>query len=336
MFYSWAGGVLRTQAEAGVLTDLTGPLASYVGTLTPTAVAAFTVDGHLYGVPQALTEVGFFYNKALFAKAGIDADKIKTWDQFLDMVKTLQAAGVTPLSVGGADKWPLSFFWSYLALRQGGKAGFAAAMEGKDGGFAGPDFVKAGENFERLVALKPFQNGFLGDKHLTGIGLFADGKAAMTLAISVIYNQQRAVAADKKGLPNEQIGWLNFPTVPGGKGLATDTLGGIVGWVVGKEAPATTVPFLQSFVSVEVQSKLAAAGYIIPVVKGADAAITDPFQRRVAEELANSTYHQNFYDQVLGPSVGRVVNDQVAALASSSITPQAAAKAVQTAFEQGN
>ena len=336
MFYSWAGGVLRTQAEAGVLTDLTDPLRSYVDTLTPTAVAAFSVDGRLYGVPQALTEVGFFYNKALFAKAGVDADKVKTWDQFLDMVKALQAAGITPLSVGGADKWPLSFFWSYLSLRQGGKAGFAAAMDGRDGGFAGPDFVKAGENFQRLVALKPFQNGFLGDKHLTGFGLFADGKAAMTLAISVIYNQQRAVAADKKGLPNEQIGWLNFPTVPGGKGLATDTLGGIVGWVVGKGAPAATVPFLQSFVSLDVQSKLAAAGYIIPVVKGADAAITDPFQRRIAEELANSTYHQNFYDQVLGPSVGRVVNDQVSALASGSVTPQAAAKAVQTAFEQGN
>ena len=336
MFYSWAGGVLHTQAEAGVLTDLTAALKAYTDTLAPTAVAAFTVDGKLYGVPQALTEVGFFYNKALFAKAGIDADKVKTWDQFLDMVKTLQAAGITPLSVGGADKWPLSFFWSYLALRQGGKAGFDAAMDGRDGGFAGPDFVKAGENFQRLVALKPFQNGFLGDKHLTGIGLFADGKVAMTLAISVIYNQQRAVAADKKGLPNEQIGWMNFPLVPGGKGLATDTLGGIVGWVVGKGAPAATVPFLQSFVSPEVQSRLAAAGYIIPVVKGADAAITDPFQRRVAEELAHSTYHQNFYDQVLGPSVGRVVNDQVAELASGSATPQAAAQAVQAAFVQGN
>jgi raffinose/stachyose/melibiose transport system substrate-binding protein len=85
-----------------------------------------------------------------------------------------------------------------------------------------------------------------------------------------------------------------------------------------------------------VQSKLAAAGYIIPVVKGADAAITDPFQRRVADELAHSTYHQNFYDQILGPSVGRVVKDAVADLASGNTTPQDAAKAVQAAWQQGN
>ena len=336
MFYSWAGGVLRAQVEAGVLQDLTAQTKGYADAITPTALAAFTVDGHLYGVPQALTEVGFFYNKALFAKAGIDAGKIKTWDDFLGMVKTLKAAGIVPLSVGGADKWPLSFFWSYLALRQGGKAGFDAALKGQDGGFAGPDFVRAGENFKQLVDLKPFQDGFLGDKHLTGIGLFADGKAAMTLAISVIYNQQHAVAADKKGLADDQIGWLDFPTVSGGKGLPTDTLGGIVGWAVSKGAPPETVPWVEAFVSPDVQSKLAAAGYIIPVVKGADAAIKDPFQRRVADELAHSTYHQNFYDQVLGPSVGRVVNDAAADIAAGSATPQEAAKSVQAAWEQGN
>ena len=336
VFYSWAGGVLRTQAEAGVLQDLTPQLKGYADTIAPTALAAFTIDGHLYGIPQALTEVGFFYNKALFAKAGVDASAVKTWDDFLGMVRTLKAAGVTPLSAGGADKWPLSFFWSYLALRQGGKAGFEAALKGQDGGFAGPDFVKAGENFKQLVDLHPFEDGFLGDKHLTAIGLFADGRVAMTLAISVIYNQQHAVAADKKGLPDDQVGWLNFPTVSGGKGQATDTLGGIVGWAVSAAAPKATVPWVEAFVSPAVQSRLAGAGYIIPVVKGADTAITDPFQRRVADELAHSTYHQNFYDQILGPSVGRVVNDAVAELASGSTTPQEAAKAVQAAWEQGN
>jgi raffinose/stachyose/melibiose transport system substrate-binding protein len=58
--------------------------------------------------------------------------------------------------------------------------------------------------------------------------------------------------------------------------------------------------------------------------------------RNIAQELARSTYHQNFYDQVLGPSVGRVVNDVVAEMAGGTITPQDAAKAVQAAWKQGN
>ena len=336
MFYSWAGGVLKAQVEAGVIEDLTDRTKGYIETLTPSAVAAFTLDGKVYGVPQAITEVGFFYNKELFAKAGLDAGKIKTWDDLLGAVKALKGAGITPITVGGADKWPVSFYWSYLSLRQGGKPAFEAAMKGEAGGFAGEDFVKAGELFKQLVDLQPFQNGFLGSKHLPAIGQFADGKAAMTLAISVIYNQQRSIAADKKGLSDDQIGWFQFPVVPGGKGAPTDTLGGVVGWVVSKGAPKETVDFIKAFVSPEVQSRLTAEGFIIPVVAGADASLKNAFMRNIAQELARSTYHQNFYDQVLGPSVGRVVNDVVAEMAGGSMTPQDAAKAVQAAWKQGN
>jgi raffinose/stachyose/melibiose transport system substrate-binding protein len=75
MFYSWAGGVLQAQVEAGVVEDLTPRLpASFRDSITPTALSAFTVNGKVYGVPQALTEVGFLFNKALFAKAGVDPD----------------------------------------------------------------------------------------------------------------------------------------------------------------------------------------------------------------------------------------------------------------------
>ena len=72
------------------------------------------------------------------------------------------------------------------------------------------------------------------------------------------------------------------------------------------------------------------------MVKGADASITDPFMKHIANELAHSTYHQNFYDQVLGPSVGRTVNDVVAQIAGGSMSPQDAAQAVEAAFKQGN
>ena len=100
------------------------------------SVAAFTVDGKIYGVPIALSQVGFFYNKELFAKAGVDGDHIKTWDDLLAAVKKLKAAGVTPIVVGGADKWPLHFYWTNLAVRIGGKPAFEAAMSGENGGFA--------------------------------------------------------------------------------------------------------------------------------------------------------------------------------------------------------
>ena len=336
MFYSWAGGVLQAQVAAGVLRDITAETRGYVDQLNPMAVSPFQIDGKLYGIPQAITTVGFIYNKDLFKKANVDAGAIKTWDDLLGAVKTLKAAGITPLTAGGADKWQLALFYTGLALREGGKPAIDAAMAKQGGGFKSETFVKAGQEFKRLVDLQPFQQGMLGQKYLPAVGLFADGKIAMSLVISTFYGQQKSIAADKKGLSAEQLGWIDFPTVAGGKGGPSDTFGGIVGWAVTSAAPAPTVEFIKTLVSPEVQSKLAADGFIVPVVRSAEAAITDPFIRHFADVLNHSTYHQNFYDQALGPAVGRTVNDAVAELAGGSMTPEQAAAAIEAAWEQGN
>jgi raffinose/stachyose/melibiose transport system substrate-binding protein len=336
IIYSWAGGVLKSQIEAGVLEDIASSLAGYKDNLSPAAVNAFTLDGKIYGVPFAQSQTGFFYNKELMAKAGLDGAKIKTWDDLLDAVKKLKAAGVTPLVVGGADKWPLHFYWTNLAVRVGGKAAFEAALRDENGGFGGETFVKSGQLFKQLVDLQPFQNGFLGFKNPQAVGAFGDGKAAMTLAISSSYHQQRALAADKKGISDDNLGWFDFPTVTGGKGDPTDTLGGINGWLVTKGAPKETVEFLKSFVSLDVEKKEAAGNFLIPVYKGADEGLASPLMRTVAQNLAKSKYHQNYYDQSLGPSVGRVVNDATAEIAGGTMTPEDAAKAIEAAFKQGN
>jgi raffinose/stachyose/melibiose transport system substrate-binding protein len=336
IIYSWAGGVLKAQIEAGVLEDISAPMKGYSDSLAPAAVAAFTQDGKMYGVPMVLSQVLFLHNKELMAKAGLDGTKIKTWDDLLAAVKALKAAGVTPLVVGGADKWPLHFYWTYLGMRVGGKPAFDAAQRGENGGFAGETFVKAGELFKQLVDLRPFQNGFLGFKNQQSVGYFGDGKAAMTLAISNVYQLQRVLAADKVGLGDDKLGWFDFPNVSGGKGDASDTLGGITGWLVTKGSPKEAVEFLKFFVSQDVQKRLAAGNFLVPVVSGAETGFTSPFMRNIAQNLARSKYHQNFLDQTLGPSVGRVVNDATAEIAGGSMTPADAAQAIQDAWKQGN
>jgi raffinose/stachyose/melibiose transport system substrate-binding protein len=336
IIYSWAGGVLKSQVEAGVLEDITPVAKDHAANLPAGAVAAFTVDGKLYGLPAAVSQVGFMFNKELMAKGNVDGAAIKTWDDLLGAVKSLKAAGVTPIVVGGADKWPLHFYWTHLAVRIGGKPGFQAALKGENGGFAGETFLKAGEMMKQLVDLQPFQNGFLGFKNPQALGFFGDGKAAMALAISSHYITQRSLSASKQGVTDDKIGWFNFPVVPDGKGEPTDTLGGINGWAVTKGAPRQAAEFLKFFISKDVQTRLAQGGFIIPTFKGAEAGLISPFQQAIARNIAASNYHQNFYDQDLGPNVGRVVNDATAEIAGGSMTPQQAAKAIQDAFRMGN
>lgn len=118
LFYSWGGGILEEQVAAGVTRDISGLLSEdFLSTMSPAGMNAFTVDGMVVGLPQQVSEVGFWYNKALADQAGIDVEAISTWDDFLAAVQKAKDTGLTPISVGGLDKWPLHFYWSYLVLQ---------------------------------------------------------------------------------------------------------------------------------------------------------------------------------------------------------------------------
>ena len=237
LFYSWGGGVMQAQAKAGFLKDVTAEVAPWEGTLSQTADDAFKVDGKIVGVPFEVGEVVFYYNKKLFDKAGVKAEDIKTWDDFLGAVKKIKAAGITPIVVGAGEKWPMHFYYSYLVMRIGGEHALADAKAGKDGGFKNATFVEAGKRLHELAALEPFQPGYLSTSHAQSAGIFGDGKAAMDLMGQWLLGMQGPSSTSGKGLAEEDIGILSFPVVTGGKGKATDTLGGINGWLVSKSAP---------------------------------------------------------------------------------------------------
>jgi len=337
IIYSWGGGVLREQVKAGVIEDITGSMdAAWKDRFAPAAVQAYTLQGKVYGVPMHTSQVGFFYNKDLFAKAGVDAGSIKTWEDLLAAVKKIQDAGIVPIVTGGADKWPVHFYWSHLAIRIGGKDAFEAALRGEGKGFADTTFVKAGETFKQLVDLKPFQAGFLGTTYPQSAGQFGDGKGAMMLMLNGLLGSMKANSADKKGIPDDKLGWFPFPTVAGGKGDPSDTLGGLNGWLVTKGSPKEAADFLRFFSELDNQRIAAERGFYIPIVKGTQESIKNPILRQLAGNVAASKYHQIFYDQMLGPSVGAVVNDVSADLAAGRIKPVEAAQAVQQAWQLAN
>jgi raffinose/stachyose/melibiose transport system substrate-binding protein len=334
LFYSWGGGVMQAQDKAGFLKDITKDVASWESDLSPTAVDAFKVDGKVVGVPFEVGEVVFYYNKKLFEKAGVKAEDIKSWDDFLGAVKKLKAAGITPLVVGAGEKWPMHFYYSYLVMRIGGEDALADAKAGKDGGFKNATFVEAGKRLHELAALEPFQPGYLSTSHTQSSGIFGDGKAAMDLMGQWLLgmqgpNSRPTARAGARGHRHPLL-----PGHPGGKGKATDTLGGINGWLVSKSAPPEAVDFLKFFSQEKYAKEAAAKAAYIPVVKGSESAFTDPLFKRLADDLSKTTYHQNYFDQDLGPSVGRVINDVSVAVAAGQTTPEAAAAAIQEAADQ--
>ena len=74
----------------------------------------------------------------------------------------------------------------------------------------------------------------------------------------------------------------------------------------------------------------------LPAIKGTNDAIKRPVLRLMVDNVANARYHQVYYDQMLGASVGAVVNDVSADLAAGRIKPADAAAAVQQAWKLAN
>lgn len=337
IFYSWGGGVMRDQFKAGFLKDITSQVSdSWKKTYSSSGVAAFSVDGKVVGAPINAGEVVFWTNLDLAKKAGIDIATIKTWKDFLAAVKKAKAAGITPIILGGKDKWPIQFYYGYLAVRAAGMEGFEAAMAGKGEGFASPEFVRAGNAFKELVELNPFQPGFMSASYEQASGSFGDGKAVFDLMGDWEYQGQKDRALDKKGITDAHLGLLRFPSLEDGKGAPTDTFGGINGWLVSKNASKEAVDFLAFMNSDKYQAEAAAQGIFIPTASAASSAIKNPFFKQMAEDLSESKYHQIFLDQALGADVGASANDTSADLAQGAVSPEDAAKALQDAWSLKN
>ena len=272
LFQSWGGGGLREQVAAGLVQDITdASRPEFIGDLNAGAVGLYNVDGEQYGIPFNLGMVGFWYNKDLFAQAGITAPPA-TWEEFLTDVQTLKDAGITPIAVGAGDKWPAHFYYSYLMIRIGG--------EGRHGpGRPRPGLERPvrssrpASSSSELIDMEPFQAGFLaapwdgagrrvGDDGDRCRGDQPDGPVAPGRLRQPVWHWcPGGPIADR--LPAE-FGWFPFPAVEGGAGAATDGFGGGDGFAVGKDAPPEAVQFLEYITSLDQAIRTGETGTTCP------------------------------------------------------------------------
>jgi raffinose/stachyose/melibiose transport system substrate-binding protein len=333
IFYSWGGGVLSEQAEAGVLMDASALVDDDTRTNIGSAgIDAFTREGKLYGLAQHVSQVTIWMNLPLLAEAGVDTTSMGTWDGFLAGVQKVKDAGITPLAMGGKDKWPAMFYWAHLVVRVAGQEAYEAAVRGEGEGFAGEPFVKAGEYLEQLAAIEPFQQGYMAATWPDAAGVFGDGKAAMFLMGDWVYGSQATNSASGEGLSDDELGIIPFPAIDGA-GDPTDTLGGIQGWLFGKNASPEDVKFLEWYLSKPVMSRFAEAGYFIPIVDGAAAASTNKFKQEVGANISGANWHALFFDQFLSKAAGLTVNDIAIEIAAGELSAEEGAEILKEAVD---
>ena len=60
---------------------------------TPGTWSSVNINDGVYALPMDSGPMAFFYNKEVFDKDGVDAEQIKTWDQYYDAAKKIHALG---------------------------------------------------------------------------------------------------------------------------------------------------------------------------------------------------------------------------------------------------
>ncbi|MGD8171621.1 ABC transporter substrate-binding protein [Vibrio sp. TRT 21S02] len=137
-------------AKAGVIQPV-GDAVDLSGISPATLGAATGSDGKVYGVPFAVQTVQIIYNKDIFDKHNLKEPT--SLEEFEQVMKTLKAAGVTPLEVPGRAGWALAMMSAGLEAGLSGDG--MAKVATRDEPFTAEGYQKVVDTF---ATWKPYIN----------------------------------------------------------------------------------------------------------------------------------------------------------------------------------
>jgi len=126
----FAGNRMRGFVGRKLLTDISTLFTTEVrAELYRPAIDLVSVDGRQYGVPYSYYQVGLYFRRDLFERAGLN-DAPRDWDELVVACRKLKADGVEPIAIGSKDLWPTAAWFDYLDLRINGHAFHMDLMRG--------------------------------------------------------------------------------------------------------------------------------------------------------------------------------------------------------------
>lgn len=214
------GSKTKEMGEAGYILDMKQFLDAdpeWASTFIEGMEDQVTFNGKQYAIPIQFAVSAVFYNTELFDQAGVKAEDIKTWDDFLEACQTLKDAGITPLVLPGEvnSGWAISLFTGQLVQRIAGEEIYEPIKNlEKDSTFMQDAFLKAGEMTLDLVKKGYVQDTYLGDSVDMNYATFKQGGAAMQCQGSWAIGNYNGDDSQVIG----KVAVFPFPEVEGGKG----------------------------------------------------------------------------------------------------------------------
>jgi raffinose/stachyose/melibiose transport system substrate-binding protein len=284
IFFQWGGALVQRDAEQGFAADLTDALAAggfgdWFVEAAWSPAAGTVVDGRVYMIPNSLdVTTALWYNLDLFEDHGLEPPE--TWPEFVEVVRALADAGVTPIIIGNNEFWPLGNWAGHITQRVVGMDLLDRALRLEEP-FQQEPFAEAFGLLEELADAGAFNADLTSLGADPAMNAFFQGAAAMHPIGSWLVPIAAENAPD-----GFRYDVFNTPEIPGGAGSPNSVIGLATGFEVsaGSENFDEAIAFLRFFAaSLETQRMWAEAGQFSPVEGAMQIADLDPHTVALAE-----------------------------------------------------
>ena len=136
-------------------------------------------DDALHSIPYQPSIFGFFYNKTLFTKAGIESVPT-TWEELDAACAKLKEAGIQPFNYSDKDNYHFEHLMSALALKAYGTS-IADDLASDKEAYNGEKMVAIYQKMKDMIDAGYWGDGILSTDFNTERNMFEAGKAAFTV-----------------------------------------------------------------------------------------------------------------------------------------------------------
>lgn len=237
-------------------------------------------DGNLYTLPINIDLTGIVYNEKVLESLGIDADSIKTWEDFEAVCEILKSEGITPIQLGGKDNWTIGNMLDFVAptiITNENVANQEALIAGD---FDWSQWNEVLDKISDWNEKEYFNIDSITADYMTGVkALAADEAAFMFVAASGItetYNVN----------PDAQMGFMPLPAnIEGGKrSLMTGEHFAVGAWKDSKNSEEA-MQFINFLAREDISAKLAS---VTGMPAGLDNVVSDTGRLQEYYDLYNS------------------------------------------------
>ena len=287
--------------------------------------SGFTFDDTVYGIPFTIDGKAFFYNKTIFEENNLSVPK--TYTEFVDVLKKLQAAGwEAPVVEGLTNAWAISHYMGTIFQRILDPAVIEKDYNDATGEFTDPGYIRGLEIFKELTE-------YMGETataidHETARNMFIAGE------VPIVYMQFAEVKMVEDG-SDVEFGFFNFPEIEGGKGDKDALTGAPEGWMLSKNAPKEAVDFLKFLTSKETAYEFTKIdGQLNAIKGGVDESNTSAFGMEAYEIVNSASTTAPWFDNAVNINIADIFMRGGQNLAIGEQSPEDIMKDVQAEAER--